>query len=85
MNRKHYSTALATGLPAAFAPGTASACVGCGLDESGYIWSFLFMTGVPLALVSVIGGYFYFSYRRKNKLSEPPSGAPPIHLREKAN
>ena len=74
MNRKCYSTSLATGLLAALAPGTASACAVCGLSDSAFIWSFLFMTGVPLALVSVIGGYFYFSYRGKIKLSEAPLG-----------
>lgn len=85
MSRKYHCTVVAVGLLVAFTPEAALACAVCGLDDLAYIWSFLFMTGVPLAAICVIGGYFYISYRRKYKLSRPSSVSPIIHRREKAN
>ena len=56
-------------------PGVAGACAICGLDDFSYMWSYLFLTGVPLAAMSIVGGYFFYSYQRaSNKTSETPGG-----------
>lgn len=57
------------------APGVARACAVCGLDDFSYMWSYLFLTGVPLAAIGIIGGYFFYSHQRaNNKLSDAPGG-----------
>lgn len=85
VNCKNHFIALVVGLWVAFVPETALACAVCGLNDSAYVWSYLFMTGVPLAAICIIGGYFYISSRKKYKLSGPSSVSPIIHRREKAN
>jgi hypothetical protein len=47
------------------------ACVVCGLDDSAYVVSYIFMLGMPLSLMGAIGGVFvYSSWRRKNNSSD---------------
>lgn len=46
------------------------ACAVCGVDDSAYITSYLFMTGIPFAVMGVIGGVFFISFRRKKKNSQ---------------
>ncbi len=49
------------------APSAAHACAVCGLDDYSFIWSYLFLTGVPLMLAGAAGGYFFFLSRRGKK------------------
>jgi len=54
------------------APSAAHACAVCGLDDYSFIWSYLFLTGVPLMLAGAAGGYFFFLSRRgKNQPRVP--------------
>ncbi|MBT3350559.1 MAG: hypothetical protein HOC91_06235 [Nitrospinaceae bacterium] len=55
-------------------PGVARACSVCGLDDFSYMWSYLFLTSIPLAAMSIVGGYFFYSYQRANKPSDDPDG-----------
>jgi hypothetical protein len=50
-------------------PAGSWACAVCGLDDSAYIVSYLFMTGMPLAIVGLVGGVFIFSLRRRKNNS----------------
>jgi hypothetical protein len=70
--RKRLFTALLMSVLMLLVPAGAWACAVCGLDDFSYMWSYLFLTGVPLAAMSIIGGYFYYSYQRgNNKPSDP--------------
>ncbi len=75
MSPKLYIFAFAMSMFILTTPGVARACAVCGLDDFSYMWSYLFLTGVPLAAMSIVGGYFFYSYQRaNNKPSETPSG-----------
>lgn len=67
---------IATGLTSiaiALAPRAANACAVCGLgpnDVGGHAFnsSVLFMMAVPYGTVALIGGAFYFTWRRARRL-----------------
>lgn len=45
------------------APGVASACSVCGLDDVSFLWSALFMMGAPVVIVGAMGGVVLYSAR----------------------
>jgi hypothetical protein len=70
--RKRLFSAFSVSFLTLVAPAGARACSVCGLDDFSYMWSYLFMTAVPLAAMSIIGGFLFYSYRRgNNKPSDP--------------
>ena len=74
MIRKKLFTSFIAAVPPLLTPTGARACSVCGLDDLSYMWSYLFMTGVPIAAMGVIGGYLFYSYRGNNKSTDAPSG-----------
>ena len=53
-------------LSAVAVPAPAWACAVCGLDDSAYVLSFVFLVSMPFAVVGVIGSVFIMSKKRKN-------------------
>jgi hypothetical protein len=51
------------------APSRGWACSVCGLDDTAFIFSYLFMTGMPLLIVGIVGGVFIYSFRRRKNIS----------------
>ena len=51
------------------APANVWACSVCGLDDTAFVFSYLFMTGMPLLIVGLIGGVFMYSLRRRKNSS----------------
>ncbi|MFZ1061312.1 MAG: hypothetical protein WAP47_19210 [Candidatus Rokuibacteriota bacterium] len=48
-------------------PGDALACAVClslTKHDMGFLWSALFLMGLPIAMAGLIGGWLYYSYRR---------------------
>ena len=45
------------------APGAASACAVCGLDDASFLWSMLFLMGMPFAVAGTVGGVVLYSAR----------------------
>ncbi len=63
-----YVTAAAFLAGALLSPG-AWACAVCGVDDSAYIVSYLFLTGMSFSVVGIIGGVLIYSLRRNGKKS----------------
>ena len=54
-------------LAGALRPADALACAVClslTKHDMGFLWSALFLMGLPIALAGLIGGWLYYSYRR---------------------
>ena len=63
------AVALLSGLM--FSPPDSWACAICGLDDTAYVVSYIFMLGMPITIMGAIGGIFiYSSRRRKNNSSD---------------
>ena len=64
-----------------------STCIGWAKDGSvwsgGFIWSTLFLMGLPFILAGLIGGWVYYLYRRAARLRRGPATAPRLVLRQK--
>lgn len=60
----HCLPALTAGALVLGAPGLASACSVCGLDDPGYFWSLTFLMSMPFAVTGAIGGVLMISLRR---------------------
>lgn len=52
-----------------FSPPDSWACAVCGLDDTAYIVSYIFLLGMPLTIMGAIGGVFIYSSRRRKKIS----------------
>ncbi len=71
MKSRYIFTVVALWASGVISPTGSWACAVCGVDDSAYIVSYLFMTGMPLAVMSFVGGIFIYTLRRrKNKSSD---------------
>lgn len=71
MKSMYFFIAAALWILGVMSPTGSWACAVCGADDSAYIVSYLFMTGMPLTIVGLVGGVFIYSLRRrKNKSSD---------------
>jgi len=61
------ASALLAGL--IFSPPDSWACAVCGVDDSAYIVSYIFMLGMPLSVMGAIAGVFIISSRRRKNNS----------------
>lgn len=43
------------------------ACAVCGVDDSAYLVSYLFLTGMSFSVVGIIGGVLIYTLRRNGK------------------
>ena len=54
-------------------PTIAGACPSCNLIDDpiarGFNWSIVFLTAMPFAVFSIIGGSILYTYRRGNKVN----------------
>jgi hypothetical protein len=56
-------------------PTASSACAVCGGSEAdGYFWGVLFLMSMPFTIGSLVGGWFFYHYRRA--ASAPTSATP---------
>ncbi len=60
---------IATSIAAVFFHSGAWACAVCGVDDTAYYVSYLFMLAMPLTVMGVIGGVFIYSSRQNKKNS----------------
>ncbi len=52
-----------------FSPPDSWACAVCGVDDSAYIVSYIFLLGMPLSVMGAIAGVFIYSARRRKNNS----------------
>jgi len=58
---------LGMGLISTVLPTAAFACAVCGgAEENGYFWGMLFLMSMPFTVVSLVGGWLLYSYRRSH-------------------
>ena len=56
---------LGVGLISTVLPTAAYACAVCGgAEDNGYFWGMLFLMSMPFTVVSLVGGWLLYSYRR---------------------
>ena len=70
MKLSYFFTTAALLAGSMFSPPDSWACAACGIDDSAYAVSYIFLLGMPLTIMGAIGGVFvYSSRRRKNNSS----------------
>ena len=56
---------LGMGLISIVLPTASYACAVCGgAEDNGYFWGMLFLMSMPFTVVSLVGGWLLYSYRR---------------------
>ncbi|MBI3030714.1 MAG: hypothetical protein HYY64_14505 [Candidatus Rokubacteria bacterium] len=56
-------------------------CLSLTKQDMGFLWSALFLMGLPIALAGLIGGWLYYSHRRSAGRVRP--GYPHLIVTEK--
>ena len=68
---------LGMGLISTVLPTAAHACAVCGgAEDNGYFWGMLFLMSMPFTVVSLVGGWLLYTYRRAQ--AGPATSTPPL-------